>query len=252
MKKNYIKAGAENKRLIKNIVIMTVVAAADAFGILLFLYNIVNFNIVFCIIAFIGVFIGTAALVINFNTFFTKYISLDDENIYIKNWENGFFSYDILNAPLIIREFVPAKTQTTIISAKEIKRVLIGTMSFLKKQNISKRTENNYIEVYARAGDSEKNLMDKEDIMYISTKKGASGFIPLAGMNKEKIIDILVRLDKDDSLEIKSTDPDISKRLAAANEGKYRRRRMEIIPENFLAADIIRNISDGNDSITKI
>lgn len=238
-----VRAGAENKRLIKNILIMSAVMIAAVLGILLFLYNIVNFNIVFCIIAFIGVFIGIATLIIKYNTIFTKYISVDDENICIKNWENGFFSYDILNEAEIVREFIPARTETVKVPVKEIRRVLVGTMAYLKKNNIGKRIENNYNEVYAKAGEGEKAILEKTDIMYISTQRGASCFIPVSGMNKEKVIEILILLDKSGSIEIKSSDSEIYKRLAAENAEKHKTRRMAIVPENLAAADIIKSIS---------
>ncbi|MCH5185790.1 MAG: hypothetical protein J1F64_06665 [Oscillospiraceae bacterium] len=243
MKTDTIKAGAEKSRLIKNISVMSAVGLFAAAGIILFLYNIIKFNIVFCIVALIGTITGITVVIIKYNTVFARFVSADGENIYIRNWENGFFSYDILNETVIIREFIPAKTEMTSVPIKEIKRIILGTPVYLKRNNIGRRFGGMYNEVYAKAGAAERSELEKGDILYISTQKGASCFLPVGGLDRDAVADILIMLDKRGGIEIKCSDKEISSKIAAAS-GKDKRRKMEIIPQNLAAADILKSIKE--------
>ncbi len=243
MKKYIIKTRAEKKYFISNIIFIIVAALLAAAGILMLLYNIVRFNPIFCAVALLATVAAAAVLVIRCNMGFTSFLAADDEYLYMKSWENGFFSYDILSGAKIVREFIPAKIETTTIPVSEIKRVLIGVPNYIIQQNIGKTFSGMYKEAYDKADENEKEKMKKENIIYISTHKGASCFMPADHLNEDDIVSILVRLEKNGVKEIKCGSAGMNKKLIESMGRGSKGRQMERIPEpDAMAADIFNDV----------
>lgn len=185
-KKNKIKAGA----------VLAVVAAAVCVGLVLVMYNLIKGSLLFFIGYLIAVALGILYIIIEINSLFTTFIAVDRKKLYMKNWVNGFVSYDLHHKARLIREYMPAKTAVVEIKITDIKECMIGSVNYVKRYC---RDNHDFIEKVTRLERyglvSEKTLR-RMDIFYIETTDGDSCFMPVTNFEQDELVKILNYVEK--------------------------------------------------------
>lgn len=194
----------------KNEIIIGFVGLLSCFGLVMLIYEFISRNVLFGISYSIATFLGFTYVIIRVNTVFATYLAVDNENLYMKNWENDFLPYNTGCRIKLICEFIPAKTKISEVSVDEISRIVIGTKNFIKR-NISEGSRfGEEIKKFENSRDYyKKKTISSMDLFYIETYDGTCCYMPIDKFETSNVIRIvkeLVKRNSGISLKVNSRD----------------------------------------------
>lgn len=169
---NLVKAeiAAATKKV--NTVKIALVAAVSVVGLMLAAVSVFDGSFLFATAYFIAGVLGGLYAVIKINSTFPPMITCDGEKLVIRMWDNGFFPYNISFRPGFFADFIPARTEITVIPVSEITDMAIGTRGFIAKMFDGNELEEKIAEISAVSNRLE-TVIKRCDILYIRLENGS-------------------------------------------------------------------------------
>lgn len=186
--------GRRNK--IKASAVLFIVAAAVCVGLVLVMYNLIKGSFLFFIGYLIAVALGILYIIIEINALFTTFIAVDKNKLYMKNWVNGFVSYDLHHKAKLIREYLPAKTAIVEIKVKDIKECMVGSVNYVKRYCRDNRAFLEKVDRLEHLGLVSSKTMRKMDIFYVETTDGDACFMPVTNFDRDELVKLLNYIEK--------------------------------------------------------
>lgn len=219
-KTEYIgKSGPNKKYKLRAGAVIAAVAAAVAVGTVLMIYNIMSGALIFAVAYMIAVILGCCYIVIEINSIFATYVAADRQNLYLKNWTNGFVPYELKNKIEFIREFIPSKTEIAQIKIKNIRRCLLGSGKFVKRYCRDNQTFIDRLDEFEKMPFVSKTTARRMVYFYIETGSGETYFMPVTGFDEDELIKILNLIERRGA-EVKCNNYSMVKKRRALG-GKY-------------------------------
>lgn len=176
----------------RNAVIIIIFALLSCAGLVMAIYNLIKANFLFAIACVIATILAVTYAMIRFNTVFATSVSLNNGNLYMKNWDNDFLPYDYDNKLKILSEFIPAKTKIIEIPVSDITAIIIGTKNFIKR-SISPEME--FVESLKKIEKSKdfyrKRTVSAMDILYVETYDKECYYMPVVKFNSREVMKIV-------------------------------------------------------------
>lgn len=192
MKKTYKAiAEVEQKKRTRGMIFSGILMFLCVGALLLSIYSFASENVVFGISYIIAIILGFSYIVIKVNQLFSTYIATDDENIIFRCWDNHFFPYNAWNGIPVIREFIPARSEIITIPMKEINTIIIGTKSYIKRNAENDAFNKEVLPYEKHKYSSITGMLDKANILYISTKSDECCFMSIDGFNPKDTMEVL-------------------------------------------------------------
>ena len=206
MKKTYkVIAEVERKQRIRGMIFSSILMFLCVGALMLSIYSFASENFVFGFSYIIAILLGLSYIVIKVNQLFSTYIATDDENIIFRCWDNHFFPYNAWNGIPVIREFIPARSEVITIPMKEIKQIVIGTKSYIKRNANSDAFNKEVLPYEKHKYSGITGMLDKANILYINTKSDESCFMSIEGFNPKETMEVLNRFTRfcDEGVDIR-------------------------------------------------
>ena len=179
-----------------NKLIIGFVGLLSCFGTAMAVYELISAKYLFAASYFIAAFLGFTYVIIRVNTVFATYITVDAQNISMKNWSNDFLPYMADSRLRLINEFVPAKTKITEIPIREITKIMIGTKNFIKRNSAENSSFRERIKDFETSRDRYmKKVISSMDIFYVESRGGDS-YMPIDRFEKADIVKVVNNLQK--------------------------------------------------------
>ncbi len=206
MKKDYkAKATVGRKKRIFVMVFVCLLMCLCVFALMLSIYSFASDNIVFGISYIIAIILGLSYIVIKFNQIYSTFVAADDSNLILKCWDNHFFPYNTWSGIPVLREFIPARSETLTVPMDEIETVMIGTKSYIKRNADDEEFKKEIIPYEKHKYSGITRSFEKFNILYIRAKSGESCFMSIDGFEPSEVMEVINRFSRfcDDSVLIK-------------------------------------------------
>ncbi len=179
-----------------NKLIIGFVGLLSGFGVAMAVYELVSGKYLFAASYFIAAFLGFTYVIIRVNTVFTTYLALDAQNLSMKNWSNDFLPYMADSRIKLICEFIPAKTKIIEVPVNEIRKIMIGTKNFIKRNSAETSDFREKVKQFETSRDKYmKKTVSSMDLFYVEAD-GGDFFMPIDKFEKADVVKIVSGLQK--------------------------------------------------------
>lgn len=203
---------SQNKKKF-NIITVSAVGAVCLVGILLAVYSLYNASYLYAALYFIAVLLGLGYVIIKINSIIPLYIAADGRNVYIQNWNNGAFAYNINFKPSFLADFIPAKVVKYEIPIEKIEKIYVGSKNYLAR-NLENTDFAERAGRLERARRSDKNAIRRMDFICITDNENKVYFMPVSDIDTKALAEIVNYVHrKNPEAEIKCNLREIRARL---------------------------------------
>ncbi len=122
---------ANTKKL--NTVKISIVLSVSVLGLILGVFNLFSASLLFAFAYFVAGALGVIYSVIKINETLVPRITVSEDTLSLRTWDNGFLPYNIDFKPQFFGDFVPAKNVVYEIPLSDISEISIGSKGFLVK-----------------------------------------------------------------------------------------------------------------------
>lgn len=200
-----IKATVSREKRTYGSVLMWIIAVLCVAALALIVYNIIFQNYWYAISYFVGVILGASYILVCLNELYSTWIATDGDFLVMRCWDNCFFPYQTLYKFSLLGELLPAKNVRLRIPVGEISSIVIGTKLFIKR-NTEDEAFLDALALYEKTKfNSTQRILEKIDIIYISTVDNESVFMSINHFDSKAIGKILTVLKRQNpSIDIKA------------------------------------------------
>lgn len=191
-----------------NLFIICAVGSISALGIVMAIYSLIKSEIMFCLVYVLAFVLGFSYVVMKINTIMPTYIERNGDEIYIQNWENGFFPF--VPEKGFFGEFIPAKSAVKSMTVPDISKICIGSRNYLLK-TVSAGEFSKKLKDYKEKYD---NVLKHMEILYIESSNGEELFLPVTDYDETDLINILKPIvEENERVDFKCGNRHISKAI---------------------------------------
>lgn len=191
------RAAMRRKTRIKQILGISILTAVSCAGIALGIFSIVRGSVWFAVAYLIAAAGCVMITIIKFNTVFPPMIAVNQKRIFMRTWDNHIVPYHVGIQIPVIYEFIPAKIQQTEIAVGDIRKIVIGTKNYLKRQCADDTVFIEIIEQWEKAkAFHHKSFFAAIDFLYLREKNGKSYFMSIQHFDEDEIVKVLNEIEK--------------------------------------------------------
>ena len=191
-----VKAAVSQKKRLRGSFSMWVVSALCVIALALIVYNIIMGNYWYVACYAIGIILALSYILVCLNELYSTWIATDGTDLVLRCWDNCFFPYQTLLSFKLLGELLPAKNVRLRVPISEIGKIIIGTKTFIKRNTSDER----FLEAVALYENTKYNsnqrLLEKADILYISTTDNDSVFMSINNFDAKAVIKLLRVIEK--------------------------------------------------------
>lgn len=206
-----IKACVSKKKRARGSVSMWIVMFLCVIALALIVYNIIMSNYWYVISYIIGIVLGLSYILVCLNELYSTWVATDGKDLVLQCWDNCFFPHQTLSNIKFFGELLPAKNIRLRVPIVEIKQIIIGTKTYIKRNT----TDESFLEAVAlyekTRYNSNQKMLDRMDILYVGTTDGDSVFMCVSDFNAKDVMRLMHAVEK--------TNPEIDVKL---NGRQYR------------------------------
>lgn len=190
-----LKAGVGKKKRKQSGIIMWIVAVLCVIALALIVYNIIMSNWWYVISYVIGIILGVSYILVSLNELYSTWIATDGRDFTMRCWETCFFPHQTFSNIKFIGELLPAKNIRLRIPAEEIKSIVIGTKSVIKR-TVEDESFLEAVAPYENARYSSNNrALEKMDILHVGTVDNDSVFMCVDEFDGKAVMKVVRALE---------------------------------------------------------
>ena len=190
------KACVSKRRRKRGSVSMWVVIALCVIALVLIVYNVIMSNYWYVISYIIGIVLGVSYILVCLNELYSTWIAADGKDFTMQCWDNCFFPHQTLSGIKFFGELLPAKNIRLRVPIIEIKQIIIGTKTVIKR-NTDDEAFLDAVALYENTKyNSNQKMLERMDILYISTVDGDSVFMNVTDFDAKSVMRLMRGVEK--------------------------------------------------------
>ena len=206
------KVSLEKKKKIRGILAIALLCCVACAAIVLGVYSIIQKTFLFVIVYLIAFLLSAVYTVMKINTVMPTFIANDDENLYMRYWENGFFPFRTDKG--LIGEFIPEKVKNSKIMIMGISKISFGTGNYISRT----LPDSEFSEIFAEYKKKYSGILKRTDFIHLTLINGKERYMSVSDFDIEKMAEIIKEIkDVNSELEIATSNRKI-RRLVLTEE----------------------------------
>lgn len=190
-----------------------IVGTISLAGLVLGIINIFQKNALFSVIYLLACVIGLAFVVIKINTVVPTFVATSKHTLWMQNWKNGVFSFNVRFKPAFLCDFIPDKTKVDKVDFSKITKVMLGTKNFLTR-NLQNERFSREMQALAACNPRCGRLLKRLDLLYIETIDGACYYMSVTDFDPAELVQVLAAIEAGcPNVQIKCNSREIRKRM---------------------------------------
>ena len=125
------KATLSKKEKTKGVLVIILLCCVVCVAVVMGVYSALQTKYLFVGMYALAFLLGVIYTVLKINMIMPTFIANDEENLYMRYWNNGFFPFRTDRG--VIGDIMPEKIKSSKITLKGIEKIYIGTGKFLKE-----------------------------------------------------------------------------------------------------------------------
>ncbi len=154
-----------------NTVKISIVLSVSVLGLILAVLNLFLASFLFAVVYFVAGFLGLIYSVIIINETLVPRITVLENSLVLRTWDNGFLPYNIDFKPQFFGDFVPAKSVVYEIPLSDISGISIGSKGFLVKTVKDIELNNIFSDLLARCKRAD-GMIKRLNILVVKLRDG--------------------------------------------------------------------------------
>ena len=182
------KTTLKKDKKIKGILAIALLCCVACASIVLGIYSIINQSFLYFIIYLIAFFLSAVYTIMKINTVMPTFIANEDENLYMRYWENGFFPFRTNKG--LAGEFIPEKVKNSKIMIMGISKIFFGTGNYITRT----MPESEFAEIYTEYKKKYSGILRRTDFIHLTLINGKERYMSVSDYDYEKMAEIIKEL----------------------------------------------------------
>ena len=179
------KSKLKKDKKIKGILAIALLCCVACVAIVLGVYSIIEKKYLYVVVYVIAFFLSVVYTIMKINTVMPTFIADDEENLYMRYWENGFFPFRTDKG--FVGEFIPEKIKNSKIMLKGIAKMCFGSGSFITRT----MPYSEFSERYTEYKKKYSGILKRSDFIYITLIDGQERYMSVSDYDMEKMAEII-------------------------------------------------------------
>ena len=173
-----------------NTVKISVVLLVSVLGLILGVLNLFSASFLFAFCYLAAGCLGVIYSVIEINETFVPSITVLENTLVLRTWDNGFLPYNIDFKPQFFGDFVPAKSVVYEIALSDISEISVGSRGFLTK-TMKDIGINNIFSDFSKRCKRADGLIRRLDILAVKLRDGKVYMMNVDKFDFDKIYEMV-------------------------------------------------------------
>lgn len=174
----------KDKKL-KGIAAIAILCAVACASVVLGILSIVDKKYIFSIVYLVALMLSILYTVMKINIVMPTFIANDEENLYMRYWNNGFFAFRIDKG--FFGEFIPEKIKSSKITLNGIVKVCVGTGKFISRI----LPESSFAAKISEQKGKYLKMIKKTEFIHFTLASGKERYMPITDFDYETLSDII-------------------------------------------------------------
>lgn len=179
------KAIINKKKRIKEIVAIILLGCVGSVAFIFTIANLFKLKFIFALIYAVACLFSVVYTIIKINAVIPTFIANDEENLYMRYWDNGFFPFRTDKG--FLGEFMPEKVKSSKIAIRGIESICIGSGKFVSRAF----PESEFAEKMKEYKDKHSMILKRMEFMHITLKSGKEKYMSVSDFDTECLANIV-------------------------------------------------------------